>query len=168
MEKLIIGFSRSKKKFAIFSWLIRLVDGTKYSHVYIKWYSNKLQREIIYQASGTMVNFVGTSVFLEKNEIIKEYELEISDETSLKVKQFAMDKAGIKYGLKQVLGIGYVKLMYIFGKNVRNPFDDGSHTYVCSELVGEILKEKLNFGMDIDLQTITPKDIDELMELING
>jgi hypothetical protein len=159
MEKIIVGFSKPSKniKFPIVSWAIRLIERTPYSHVYIRWYSDSLERDIVYQASGTMVNFVGMNVFSEHAEPVHEFEIECSKETIKKTKQFAIDKAGYPYGVKQIVGILFVKIASLFGKKIKNPFADGGRTYVCSELVAEILKEKFGIKIEEDLDAAGPK-----------
>ena len=157
MDKLIIGFSKSKKKFALYSWLIRFVEGTEFSHAYIRWYSNSLERDVIYQASGTMVNFCGRGVFDEHHQVVDEFEVELSAEVKKKVIQYAMDNAGVPYGLKPALGMGWVRFMKILGYEVPNPFRDGKKTYVCSELVADILVEVLGHDLDHDLDDVGPR-----------
>lgn len=161
MDTLIIGFSKSKKKFAIYSWLICWVEGTPFSHAYIRWYSNALQRDIIYQASGTMVNFCGRKVFDEHHRVVEEFQIEVSPEAKQKVVQFAIDNAGVPYGTKAALGIGLVRFMKLFGKTITNPFRDGKTTYVCSELVADILIEALGQKLDQGIDDIGPKTLYE-------
>lgn len=60
MEQITIGFSKSKKFLPIGSWLIRAYMGTPYSHVYLKFYSQSLNRTLIYEAVGGGVRFIGS------------------------------------------------------------------------------------------------------------
>lgn len=139
MKKLTIGFSKARSKWAVISWLIRKVEGSAYSHVYVKFHSDSLERDLVYQASKTMVNFMGTEVFNEEAETVETYTLDLSDEAYKHILQYAIDNAGKPYGVKALLGMGLVKLMGLFGKKIKNPFKDGSSAYVCLELVGVIL-----------------------------
>jgi len=165
-EKVVIGFSRPKNKiFPLFSWLVRLFQGgTKYSHVYVKWHSSYTNRDIIYEASGTSVRFVGGRLFNERVHITDEFDIEITKETKRKIVQFCVDNAGIPYGCKQILGIALVKLF----KLKRNPFRDGKESQVCAEAVGYILREKLGFDIQKDLDTADVKDIYNLVMNINN
>lgn len=159
MKKLYIGFSKPRnKKFPIISWLIRLFENTPYSHVYIRWNSDYLERSIIYQASGSSVNFEEGRNFIKKNEILTEFELLVSEDIEKNIKQKAMDLCNISYGIKQISGLLLVKLFKLFNKNIQNPFSDGSATYVCSELVADLLIVT-DFESDKSLDNITPKDI---------
>lgn len=168
METIYIGFSKSTKKFAWFSWLIRLVDGTEYSHVYIKFHSNSLERDIIYQASGTQVNFVGTKIFESCNKVVIEYPLDIKEETKKRILQQAIDKAGIPYGIKEIFGLAIIKLYSLFGKKISNPFGNRDITYVCCELVADLLTEQGILSIK-DIESITPKDLEVyIKELSNN
>lgn len=156
MKKVIIGFSRPKT-FKVLSWIIQKVQGADYSHVYIKFYSDSLERELVYQASGLEVNFVGSNLFNSSHIIVDEFELEISDEAHKKALQFAVDKAGTPYSIKQLFGI----LIYMISGKIL--FRDGRSGYVCSELIGQLLQEEFNFVISKDLDTIIPKDIHNIL-----
>ncbi len=159
MPTLIVGFSKSKKKFALYSWAIKWVDGAEYSHAYIKVHSPKYDRDIIYQASHMAVNFMGTSKFSEEATIIKEYELQVSDEALKKAMQFAIDHSGDSYDVWSAVGLGVSKIASKLGKNIASPFGDKQNSYFCSELVASILED---LGIDVpgDAANLTPKDID--------
>lgn len=164
MKNLIIGFSKPAAKFAPFADGIRAVLGTDFSHTYIKFKSDSFTRVLIYQASGHNVNFIGETLFNKKNVVIAEFELEVSEETFKRTIQFAIDQAGVPYGISQIFGILYVKALGMFGKRVKNPFSNGNSNYVCSELVAQILKEIIGLEIQDDLDTITPKEVFELLQ----
>ena len=158
MKKITIGFSRPKK-WNLLSYLIMKVQKTEYSHVYIKFYSSSLDREIIYQASGLQVNFVGSEIFNKNHVTVKTYDLHVDDETYKNALVFAVDKAGISYSMKQlfhILGYMLTGKTSFFNKNL-----DG---YVCSELAAEMLKDELNLPISENLNLIIPRDIDQLLE----
>lgn len=121
MRRIVIGFSTTKE-FKPFSWAIRAVLGTPFSHTYIKFKSDKFDRVLVYQASGTMVNFMEEKRVLETHKIIQEFEFEVSDEVYTKTIQFAIDKSGVPYGMSQIFGILYVKALGLFGIKAKNPF----------------------------------------------
>lgn len=157
MKTIVIGFSRPKKWNPI-SWLIMKVQLTNYSHVYVKFYSNSLERELIYQASGLQVNFVGSVLFYNHHLAVKEFELDISDEAHMKALRFAVDRAGTPYSIKQLFSI----LAYQITGKV--PFKDGRNAYVCSELIGEMLTGNLQIKVDKDLDIVIPKDIYKILD----
>lgn len=169
MVKVVIGFSRPKcMKFKFFAWLIMKSYGTPYSHSYIRIHSEKFNRDLIYQASQTLVNFMGMEVFNEEAHIVEEFEFNISDQQYIEMMQFAIDSAGIPYGLKECFGMAYVRIMEILGKKAKNPFRDGQHTYVCSELVAYILKSYLGGSIPTDYEDMSPLDLYKVIKTIKG
>ena len=76
--KIKIGFSQPiNNKFPIFSWGIRLLEGTDYSHVYAAWYSRGAGVNVFYEASGSSVHFTCEEVANNKFQTIHLYEIEI-------------------------------------------------------------------------------------------
>ena len=165
--KVIIGFSKARSPYSILSKAIRLVEGTKFSHIYIRLPSLDIAEEVIYQASGLKVNMECYKAFDHHAIIVEEYELEISDEALRKTWKFALQNAGISYGSKELVGFIWVKLCALFGKKVDNPFRDGRATYVCSELVAYILEDCLDIETG-DPENMTPKEMNKIMKFIPG
>lgn len=153
MKKIIIGFSHSTKKFALFSKAIQLWDGVPYSHVYFQFESQKYNVEMIYQASSTMLNYMAKPVFLKNNEVIKEFEIQITEQQYDKLMKDCMESAGLEYGVKQVFGIVIADILHLSN----NPFSD-NEKYICSEWVAEQL-EKLGYKFDKELDLVKPSDI---------
>jgi hypothetical protein len=110
-------------------------------------HNTKYDIGLVYQASGVSVNFTNHEVFLSKNEVVNEFEFDITDEAFDKYMRFAMTNAGKPYGMLQVLGIA---ICFLFNLK-RNPFRSGRADYVCSELVGEILFEICGFKYDHEI-----------------
>jgi hypothetical protein len=156
MRKLVIGFSKPKGFFKPFSWAIRLVEHTPYSHVYIRSRSEALGVDLIYQASGAQVNFMGLEMFKAHALILSEFEIDVEDDKYKEFMRWAIVNAGAPYSAKQPLGILLIKLF-----NLRkNPFANGGRAWVCSELVGVLLSSFFNIKIDNrDLETIGPRGI---------
>jgi len=159
MRNVVFGFS-TPKKFNLLSWVIRKCEKVEFSHVYLKVYNTYFERWMIYQASGSKVNFIGFDRFLEHHNVVKEIELEISEENYKLMYQEAIDTLGVSYGVKQLIGMGLVRLFNLFNIRISNPFADGKATYVCSEAIATILSEYFGFKVE-DLDNISPKDIYE-------
>jgi hypothetical protein len=166
METVIIGFSRPKK-FKPFAWIIMKVLRTNYDHVYVKFHSDSLERDIIYQASKTMINFMGTVVFENENIIVKEYTLEIMPENKKALMQFAVDNAGKPYSFKEIIGFAWVKINSIFGRTISNPFKEGKNEYVCSVLASYILENYLNRDIPGDFENVDPLKLDQYLASLN-
>lgn len=156
MKTIAIGFSKPAKTKPL-SWLIQKILRTEYSHVYVRFTTNS-GKNIIYQASGLQVNFVGEALFKEHCLIVKECEIDVSDEIFQKMMDFAIDKAGYPYSIGQLFNIVIYKLT---GK--AKTITSGRSAYICSELVGEILKLILGVKVDKNLDVITPSDIDKIL-----
>lgn len=164
MTNVIIGFSKPKK-WKIFAALIMWFYDVPYDHVYVKFYSKRYDRDLIYQASKMMVNFMSPSVFEEENVVIQEFTLPISAKSKKKAMQFAIDNAGKPYGILECLGLAWIKICANFGHKVKNPFGDGRTTYVCSELGAFILRD-CDLKLPDDPENLSPKDLyDFLTEL---
>jgi len=166
--KLTIGFSKPKNKvLPIFSWLIRLVEWTPYSHVYLQWHNAYTDKLLTYEAGGSSVHFKGKRIFNETIIPIHEFSIEIDDTQRRNLMAYCFEKAGTEYGVKQILGIGYVKFMCcLLNKKVKNPFMDGDKSMVCSELVGNVLSDILLKEHHLDLDIAGPRAIYEfLLEL---
>lgn len=163
MRKLTIVFTKSKKKFAIGSWLIMLWTWKSYSHVAIKFESAIFKSPTYYQASDGLVNYMSENQFLKKHEIVKSKEIQIPEELYSKIRESCHEEAGAPYGFLQNLGIVYCDILSIFGVKVTNPFKDGRN---CSELLYGMVLEKLGVsGYDPNL--IKPHHIEEILTELN-
>jgi hypothetical protein len=157
MHKIIVGLSRHRD-FAIFGRGIQWFQGTPYSHAYIRFDSTEFNRTIIYQASGLRVNLISKAKFDSINFIVKEFEVEISDEKFSEILGFCADELGKPYSLKAIIGIVFHTL---FGWKVIN--SDKLESFICSELVGYILQMIGIIEQNKDLDYFTPKDVDSVM-----
>jgi len=164
VRKIVIGFSRPKGWFKPFSWAIRLVEWTPYSHVYIKTYSNLANTWLIYQASGTQVNFMGQKQFDAHAETIKEFEFEISEDAYKGYMTWAIINAGAPYGLGSVIGILLMRLLRL-NKNI---LADGSILQYCAELTARAMHDFIKADiLPSEFETAGPKRIYEICELLS-
>ncbi len=158
MRKITVGFSYSTKFFSPFSKLIRVWDGTKYSHVYFQFETTKNHINMIYQASSTMLNYMCKEVFVTHNAIVDEFELEIKDEHYDAIMFDCMKSAGLEYSIAQIFGLVLSNILNL----KKNPFSDKKR-YICSEWVsGELQLLGYRFNKSLDL--ITPKDIYKVLK----
>lgn len=155
MKKITIGFSKSKKPFAVGSLLIRWYMKTPYSHVYMKFYSASLNRTMVYEAVGKGVRFIGLERWKEHAEEVASFDIEISDENYTRLLQYCVDNAGIDYGFWQNLGIVISNIC----KLKENPITIGKN---CSEEIGEVL-ELEEYVIEKDKNLLTPKDIYDIL-----
>jgi uncharacterized protein YycO len=156
-KTIIIGFSKPKK-WKLFAKLIMIGYGKPYDHVYFKVHSDKYDRDLIYQASHLMVNFMGLAVFESENIIVKEFVLELSENSRDKVMKFAIDNVGKPYDIKGVFGLAIVRFFELLGKKIKNPFKSTGSSYYCSELVAQILSD-MGENIQGDISDLSPRDI---------
>lgn len=161
MRILRVGFSKPKSKLAIGSFLIRVAENCDFSHAFLRWTSNSIDRDLVYQASRGMVHFVSGAKFDTLAETVRMYEIELTDQQFSEITTKCIDLAGTKYGFFQLVGMGLERLT-----GVKNPFRDGDKTLVCSELVGEVLRQLYN--MDLDLEYAGPKELEYLISKYSG
>ena len=165
MEKIVVGFSRPKK-FKAFAWLIMKGFGTPYDHVYIKFHSDSYDRDIIYQASKMMINFMGGKLFNDENIVVKEFDIEITPDSKKAMMQFAIDNAGKPYSMKEIFGLAWVKINSWFGRKIPNPLRDGNDAYVCSVIATYILENYAGKDIPGDFEDVTPKDLYDYLSSI--
>lgn len=152
-----IGFSKPKNKvLPIGSWAIRLFMKTSYSHVYIRFYSESINRTLIYEAVGVGgVRFIGEKLWNTKATEIKSFTLKVKKNNSTTLLQELVDDCGIDYGHLQNLGIFLAR---IFNWK-KNPWRKGKN---CSEIVAKFLKSE-GYQLDKAIDLITPKDIESML-----
>lgn len=149
MEKLIVGFSYNR---GILSRLIRFFTKSSVSHVFIvTWIHGE---PMAYHAAGLSVGYSNLKYFSEYNTLVTCIELPVLAFDKAKIMRKAARLCGRPYGFKTLLGFGWVLLAKAIGLRVKNPWVDGSSTYICVELVGELAGVK-------DAESMTP---DELLE----
>ncbi len=156
-----IEFTRPKgKALPLLSYIIRAVENTKYSHVRLRW-TNSMGVEIVYEASGTNVKFLGPLAQEDvKVNVIHSYPIELDKKQYKELVKLCLENAGISYGYEQLIGIALVKLFNL----KRNPFARGRKSQVCSEIVGRFLQEIVNVGHELDLDIAGPKDIQYILD----
>lgn len=154
MRKIVIGASRNDK---IGSKLIRWWIGANYSHVYARWYLSTQDREIVYHAAHGMVHFKPFSKFIQENDIVEEFKIELTDEQFAKFSAKCIDLSGEKYSKLQLLQI---VLCDISSGRIAAQDQKG---YICSELMAELL-EDLGYKFIKPRYLVTPKDIIEKLK----
>ena len=166
MATVTIGFSKSSSKFAPFSWIIKLVQGTPYSHAYLKIHRDDINRDVYYQASHDLVNFMSSTQFNNEETIIKEIDFEFTDSDKIKLSQFMYDQLGKPYAVSEILGLLCVVLCAKIGIKIQNPVQDGTSQFYCSELVSYFLSQCDGITLPKDLADMTPKDLYEFVQTL--
>lgn len=159
MKKIIFGFSRPIK-WKPFAKLIMWADSIDYDHAYTKFPSSNWGTSFIYQNSGTRTNFKGEEVFLKENIIVEEYEREVTPELEAQIGMFCLSREGKPYGIIQVIGKSFCKLIFIITKGkirIKNKLGQGDAKTDCIEEQAQIIAKAFNISPPIDLNTSTVK-----------
>lgn len=166
MKQITIGFSRASTKFPIFSWLIMLTQKTPYSHVYLKYTNDYADRVIYYQASHTLVNYMNESTFLGQEKVVEEYTFNVSNDAFKAVLQFAIDNAGKPYGTLSIIGLAVVQVAMLFGIKMHNPLKEAGGTWICDQLIAQLLVSSANVKLLMPLDDMTPADTYALVKTL--
>lgn len=162
MNKIVtFGFSRSIGC-KPFSKAIQLIENRPYSHVYIKYIDELTGDAMVFQASHGDVNVVPESRFLEKNIIVEEYEMEVSEEVYLRIRKKMNSLLGLQYSFIQILNITVQK---IFKSKDIKLVVNGDKQFICSEL-GFVLLEEAYPKVIADQDSVTPSDFNRIINLI--
>lgn len=157
-NEIVIGFSTAIHTNTPIAPMIRRFEGTEFSHVYIRYWSEGLQRHLILQSNIDNVNFTNEEHFFKHNKIIDEFAFHVDPSVKVAVLQKAIDRLHIPYGKLQLVGMGVAQLWKRWtGKWISNPFKDGEKSQVCSELAGHVLIEA-GYWLPVDkLEVMGPK-----------
>jgi hypothetical protein len=158
VREINIGFSKPNK-WKPFSAIIRWLEKTDYSHVYVK-VKTKWGTSLVYQASGHQVNFIGEKYFNEKITQVKEYKIWMEEPDYDESMKFCTTYCGAGYSVKQAIGVGLARIF----KWKKNPFANGSDMFICSEFalrfLGSILRKN---DIIVNFELMSPKDVDLLI-----
>lgn len=158
MKKLRIGFSKPKDKWLpIFSWAIRLYEGTPYSHVYIRW-QTKWNTWLCYHAASVMIHFLGESSFAKHLTIVEEFEFEITDSQFDRLMSFCTKYVGEDYALFEVLMIPVWDFLSKRGQTVPTLANSTNKQY-CAELVMRALAEMDGENLTFDADRVKLKQV---------
>lgn len=159
MKPLSILFTKSKKKCAIGSWLIRMWTGQPYSHV-VRHTTVMGDIPLYYQASEGKVNYECAEVFNSKHLVVKEYILDVPPHCVAGISRSCLENVGKVYAMKQNIGVGIGDIIRFFGGTFRNPWKSGQN---CSELIYTIVLKTIIPELDLDADAVKPHHIEEII-----
>lgn len=154
MEKIIIGFSKSRNPLKIGSQIIRSVEKRDFSHAYVKFTEPITSKVLIAQASHGYVNMTAPDIFEEHNIIVEEYEVSLSDEQFIEILKFVYENLGKDYSVFQLVLIGIKKILHI----ELTEYENRDEAYICSEFAARLL-QLAGKEMPKDLDFVTPSDL---------
>ena len=124
-----------------------LVEGTEYSHVFVTWHCDNIDRRKVFEAVGSGIRILSNHNFKKDAEVVELYHFYVDDATLFKIEQEAHDMTGKPYGFKALMGLCIMRVFNFFNRALRlkgrqgNPFKDGDYSQVCVEAAGMILKK---------------------------
>lgn len=161
MNAVYVGFSYPKE-FKVGAKAIAWWIDAPYSHVYLRFTYSK-GKDAIFHAAHGMVHFRSVDNFLRDNNSIKEYKIEMSDECHEQFFDECMDLAGEDYSVLELTKILTSDIAFWALKKEIH-FND-SKGYICSELVGSLLGNRLQLDISKPLFLLKPNDIDAALSL---
>lgn len=141
-----VGFSRPKK-WKLFSAAIMLTEGTHFSHSFISWHCENIDRRKVYEAVGSGSRKISNTRFKDKALVTDIFQFEVGKETLFKIDQFTHDEAGTPYGFKHIVGLAIMRATNSFyrligsSKRIGNIFKDDKYSQICVEAGTYVLAE---------------------------
>ena len=160
MERLFIGFS-SPINFKIGAEAIKWWTNSLYSHCYLR-FEYKNSKTAIFHAAHGMVHFRSETNFFRENKSIKEYEIQLTDQSHSELFDECMDLAGENYGKVELIKIFLSDIIYSMARK-EIPWENSSG-YICSELVGKLCIDRLGLSFSKPTYLLKPFDIDSKLK----
>jgi hypothetical protein len=131
-----IIFTRPNK-FKLFSWLVRKIEKSQFSHCAILTTDKETLTTIVVHADKYRVRPMSFANFAKHNVIVNSIDLNkrLSPFDALEAKKFFIESYGIGYGFLTILGMLFSRIF-----KVRNIFADRKKTMVCSEFIIRAIK----------------------------
>lgn len=156
MKTITIGFA-SHKEFMIGSVAIEWLLNTDFSHTYFKFKEDRFQDHTIFHAVGKGLIYMAETTFVESALVVKEFDLQISDDLFQELMVDCHINAGKDYAYWQNLGILFDRILAKFNiKMLRNPFKYGIN---CSEWMYYIIEEIDGKWTDTDPNLVAPDEV---------
>lgn len=140
MKTVIVGASKPSR-FKIGAWLIMWWEETTASHCYTKLNVGP-DTFVYFQAVGSGTEFCGKDYFLDKNDVVLEKYISVSEEKYDLLVSKAVQKLKQKYSVLHLAGLFYKRLIQYVTKGkiiVKNPFKDSGKSAVCVQALCMII-----------------------------
>lgn len=161
-KKFTVCFTRPKGPWAIGARLIMKVLGSTWSHAAIELVDPATKLPLIFQATGAAVNFYYLDKFLEHNEFVHKFEVQVTPLEYIDLWGYSLQRLGSDYSYKELLNIFTQRVF-----RIKSWFKDDEKSYICSELVARVLR-KLGQSMPEDLDSMDPKTLFDILNSANS
>lgn len=149
--------------FKIGAWLISWWIKKPYDHAFLV-FDYEDSKPAVFQASHGMVHFQSLPNFLRDNEIIVQYELDLSYKDHTEFFDECMNLSGEPYSIRQLVVTFLHDLAQKFNVKLNSEDCPG---YVCSELVGKLLIDRLGIKFNKPTYLLSPADVDDKLKELN-
>lgn len=156
MSKIFVGFSGSS---LIGSLFIKEIEKRPYSHVYLRYQHPVTKEWIVTHAAHGMVHEVSFDNFKSVNDIIKEYEITLTNEQWYSFHKLNNHYKSSKYSVFQFIIIAIKKLSKRSDININK-----NKQFICSEWV-YVLLTKLDIIVEYSFSqdSVTPSDLEQML-----
>lgn len=159
MYQLKIQFTRPTVT-SIFSSAIRAVLGTKYSHVLARWDGARGSVDVVWEAAGSGIRFLGPIAHKNKYKVVSQYNIELSKIEYHRLIEYTHKYAHVEYGYVQLVGMLIARIF----RMSRNPLSSGESAQVCSEAVGGLLRYVKGWDININLDVYGPDKLEYYLQ----
>lgn len=143
------------------SKIISKVEKRPYSHVVIVIPEPMVGKQMVVHASHGMVHMSQFANFSHVNKIEKQYEINLDEDQYFRIWTYAMAALDTPYSIKQLIGIGIMKLFRL--KKLPKFFINNDGGQICSEFVARIA-QIVGVIITQELDSVTPSNLDKLLE----
>ncbi len=160
MQQLKIQFTRPAGKYKLLSWLIRKILDTSYSHVLARWQGARGKVDIVWEAAGSYIRFLGPIAHANKYNVIHEYVVELDKAEYVRLIEYTHRYAHVDYGKWQLLGMLLARLLRL----KKNPISQGEAEQVCSEAVYGLLNYVKGWESDLNFDVYGPDALEAWLQ----
>lgn len=147
-----IQFTRPRKGCAILSFLIRLILGTKYSHVLARWDAAGGEIDLVWEAAGSSIRFLGPIAHANRYKVVRQFDIPLTRTEYKRLIKYTHKYAHVDYGKWQLVGMLIARIF----RMKKNLVSQGEAEQVCSEAVAGLLKYVKEWDIDINMDVYGP------------
>lgn len=151
MSSVIFGFSKPVN-FNLLSAAIEAVEKRPFSHCYVRFKEPVSQKDVVFQASGLVVNMCLFETFRTEHIPVEEFELPVTDSEFAALWNEVLSELGVSYSVLQLIYI-------LINKLVRTKTGDAPGE-ICSKLAAQV-STILGLPVSGDLSYETPSDFEK-------
>jgi hypothetical protein len=157
-------FAKPNKKFPVFSWLIRLCEGTNYSHVALEIEADELS--IVFDSVFPRSRILSKEEWLKGHRVISFVELGETKSTIKQLIQSCAELSGKKYSQNQIVKIALLTLGGAIARKIIRLTKNSTSRLICVEAVARIVER--HFGVSSFPVPVDILGLDELEKVLKS